>query len=188
MRKQKKQLMIILFVLILAIAALVFVWKLPSEEETEETQSYTVTDLDKDNISRFSYTNESGMYSFTRQGEEWVNEDDKTLDMDEDTIDSMIGKIASLTSQNRIEQVEDSAQYGLEEPAVSILISDGTSGYTVLIGDYNELTGTYYLCLESDKGIVYTTDSYTVSDFMEKNLDDLTVQQEEETETGTETQ
>lgn len=182
MKKQKKQLIVMFCVLVFAIAALVFVSKLPAEEETEENQNYAITDLDQDKINRFSYTNAGGMYNFTRQGEEWLNEDDKALDVDEEVIDRMVGKVASLTSQNRIEQVEDRAQYGLEIPAVSILISDGTTAYTLLIGDYNELTGTYYLCLESDQGTVYTADSYTVSEFIEKNLDDLIVQ-EQETET-----
>lgn len=182
MRKQKNQLLIMLFVLILAIVALTFVWKIPADVETDETQSFTVTDLDQNNIIRFSYTNENGTYRFIRQGEEWLDEDDKTLDVDEEAIDRMIGKVASLTSPNRIGQVEDSAQYGLDDPAVSIVISDGTADYTLLVGDYNDLTGMYYLCLESDQGTVYTAASYTVSDFIEKNLEDLIVQ-EEETET-----
>lgn len=172
-----------IFVLLLAVAALVFVWKLPADEKTEETQSYVITNLDKDKINRFSYTNESGTYRFNRQGEEWLNEDDETSDIDEAAVDRMIGKVASLDSQNRIEQVENRAQYGLDAPAVSILISDGTTSYTLLVGDYNELTGTYYLCLESDPGTVYTTDSYIVSDFIDSKLDDLIVQEETDTTT-----
>ena len=146
MTRQKRQLVIMLLVLIVAVAALVFVWRLPAEEDIQE-QRYQITALEKDQISRFSFANESGMCNFTRQDGTWISE--------------------------------------VDEPAATILISDGTTGCTLLVGDYNELTETYYLCLESDKGTVYTADPYTVSDFIDKRMEDLVVQQEE-TETAAE--
>lgn len=182
MIRQRRQLLIVTLVLILAVLALVFVWRLPKEEETANIQSYPVTDMDQDKINHFSFTNESGMCNFTRQDGAWVNEEDRSLDVDADAIERLVGKVASLTSQNRIEQVEDSAQYGLDEPAATILIADGTTGYTLLVGDRNDLTGTYYICMESDPGTVYTADSYIVSDFIEMDISDLIVTPEE---TGT---
>ncbi|MCI8967295.1 MAG: DUF4340 domain-containing protein [Lachnospiraceae bacterium] len=185
MTRQKRQLMIMLLVLIIAVAALVFVWRLPAEEEDIQEQRYQITALEEDQISRFSFANESGMCNFTRQDGTWISEEDRSLEIDGDAVARLIGKIASLSSSDCIEQVEDSAQYGLDEPAATILISDGTTGCTLLVGDYNELTETYYLCLESDKGTVYTADPYTVSDFIDKSMEDLVVQQEE-TETAAE--
>ncbi len=60
MTRQKRQLVIMLLVLIVAVAALVFVWRLPAEEDIQE-QRYQITALEKDQISRFSFANESGM-------------------------------------------------------------------------------------------------------------------------------
>ena len=74
--------------------------------------------------------------------------------------------------------MEDASIYGLTEPTMTILVSDGTTSYTVLVGDYNDVTGTQYICLENDMSTVYTTSSYTVSDF-EGGIDDLIVEEEE---------
>lgn len=182
MKKQRRQLMLMFFVLVLAVVALVLVMNLPAEEETDETQSYQVTDMDKETINKFSFTNEGGMYNFSKQDNEWMCEGNKEIDIDESVVDQMIGKVAALTSQNRVERAENIAQYGLDEPSATILISDGTAGYTILVGDYNDLMGIYYLCLESNMETVYTADAYTVSDFIEKGLDDLAVIEEETTE------
>ncbi|MDE7273087.1 MAG: DUF4340 domain-containing protein [Lachnospiraceae bacterium] len=179
MKKQKKQLMILCLVLVLAIVALVLVFELPTEEAAGETQSYSITTLDQEAVNKLSFTNDSGTCQFTRQDDVWIYDEDKTLVVDETIIERMIGKLVSLTSTNRIEDVEDVAQYGFDEPAASIRISDGTTEYMVLIGDYNNLTGDYYLCLESEQETVYTTDSYTVTDFLENSIDTLTVQEEE---------
>lgn len=182
MRRQKKQLMLMFLVLILAIIVLVLVLKVPEEETNDGTPGYQVTELDKEMINKFSYTNESGMYNLIKQDGEWICEDNRELDIDETVIDQMIGKVAALTSQNRVEQVEDIAQYGLDAPAATILISDGTTGYTILVGGYNDLVGIYYLCLESDMETVYSADSYTVSDFIEKGIDELVVIEEDTSE------
>ena len=100
----------------------------------------------------------------------------------------MVGKVASLTSENKIENVEDIAQYGLDAPSLTILVSDGTTSYTILIGDYNETTYTYYMCLESDKSTVYTTNSVTITSFKSNTLEDITAEEETETETETESE
>lgn len=183
MNKQKKQLLLLIFILILAIAAFLLVSQIPSGEEAEETQSYSVTSLDTEKVCKLSFTNDNGTFTLTKQEDSWVYEGDKTLDMDEDAVDNLVSKVAALTSENRIEQVEDSSIYGLDEPIVTILVSDGKNSYTLLVGDYNNMTCTYYLCLEDDMKTVYTTTSYNISSFMD-GIENLIVE-EEETESET---
>ena len=121
MNKQKKQLLLLIFILILAIAAFLLVSQIPSGEEAEETQSYSVTSLDTEKVCKLSFTNDNGTFTLKKQEDSWVYEGDKTLDMDEDAVDNLVSKVAALTSENRIEQVEDSSIYGLDEPIVTIL-------------------------------------------------------------------
>lgn len=180
MNKQKKQLLLLLFVLLLAVGAFLLVSRIPGEDEAEEAESYSVTNLDAENVCKLSFMNENGTFTLTKQGDSWVYEGDKALDMDEDAVDNLVNKVAALTSENCMEQVEDASIYGLDEPIVTILVSDGTTSYTLLVGDYNDMTYTYYLCLEDDKGTVYTTTSYNVSSFMD-GIDNL-IAEEEETE------
>ena len=183
MNKQKKQLLLLILVLVLALIAFVLVSKMPDEEEIEETVSFTVTDLDTEAVNKLTFTNGTGTYTLTKAEDIWSYEGDKTLDMDEDAVQSMIDKVASITSENCIEKVEDLSLYGLDEPEITILVSDGTTSYTLFIGDYNDMTYTQYLCLENDMETVYTTTSYNISAF-KNGIDDLIVV-EEDTETAT---
>lgn len=185
MEKQKKQLIGLLVVLIVAVIAFIVISKLPSEEESEDKESYVVTALDSDAVTKLVYTNESGTVSLTKSGSDWICEEDKGVDIDEDTVNNMVSMVASLTSENKLENVTDVSQYGLDNPTLKILISDGSDSYTIFVGDYNETTYTYYLCLESDMSTVYTTQSGTISDFQNNTLTELTA--EEETQTDAET-
>lgn len=187
MEKQKKQLIGLLIILIVAVAAFILVSKLPDEDTDEEKAVYAVTSLNKEDVTKLKFTNGNGTVTLTKNGESWLCEEDRTVDIDEDTVDTMAGKVASLTSENKIENVEDISRYGLDSPSLTILVSDGTDTKTILVGDYNETTYTYYLCLEGDTGTVYTAQSSTVSDFMNKTLEDLAAE-EETTETRTATE
>lgn len=186
MEKQKKQLLGLLVILIVAVIAFIVVKNLPDEEEEDTTASYEVTDLNADNVTKLVYTNENGTLTLNKNGDEWTCEEDRSVDIDEDTVNTMVGKVASLTSENKIENVEDISQYGLDNPSLTIFVSDGTTSYTLLIGDYNETTYTYYMCLGNDKSTVYTTQSVTISSFQNNTLEDITA--EAETETATETE
>ena len=181
MEKQKKQLLLLAGALILVIAAWFGVSLIPEEEEAEETMSYQVSDLEEDAVTKLTYTNEQGTLSFAKEGEEWLYEADKSVDIEESTIEKMVGKLASYSSENQITGVEDISIYGLNEPKYTILLSDGTTSYTMFVGDYNATTYTYYMCLESDTSTVYTVQSADVSVY-ENVLEDLIVEEEETTE------
>lgn len=184
MEKQKKQLLLLLGVLVLVVAAWFGVSLIPEEDETEETMSYQVSDLEKDAVTKLTYTNEQGTFSFSKEGEEWSYEADKSVDIEESTLENMIGKLASYASENQITEVEDLSIYGLDEPKYTILLSDGTTSYTMFVGDYNTTTYTYYMCLESDPATVYTVQSSDVTVYGNV-LEDLIA--EEETEESSET-
>ena len=187
MEKQKKQLIGLLVVLVVAVIAFVVISRLPGGEEAEDEESYAVTALDADAVTKLVYTNESGTVSLTKSGNDWVYEEDKGVDIDEDTVNNMVSMVASLTSENKLENVTDVSQYGLDNPILKILISDGSTSYTLFVGDYNETTYTYYLCLESDMSTVYTTQSGTISDFQNNTLAELTAEPDTQTDAETET-
>jgi hypothetical protein len=186
MEKQKKQLIALLAVLVVAVVVFFGVSKISNDEEEEETITYTVNDIESDNVTRLVFTNSEGTVSLSKSGDEWICEDDKTLDIDEDEVDTLVGKVAGLTSEYKIENVTDLSQYGLDEPSTTIMISDGTNSCTILVGNYNSITSTNYICLESDMTIVYSTDN-GVNTF-NKTVDDLIAEPETETETETESE
>ena len=188
MEKQKKQLLGLLVILIVAVIAFIVVKNLPQEEETDTTASYEVTNLNANDVTKLVYTNENGTLTLNKDGDNWICDEDRSVDIDADKVSTMVGKVATFTSENKIENVEDISQYGLDTPSLTILIQDGATSYTLLIGDYNETTYTYYMCLESDKSTVYTTDSATITSFRNNTLEDITAEEETETETETESE
>lgn len=197
MEKQKKQLIGLLAVLIAALIAFVVVSRLPDEEDAqEETVTYEVTKLEAEDVTKLVYTNETETFTLTKNDDGWVCDEYRDVTIDEDAVMTMVNKVAAMTSENKIENVEDISQYGLDEPSLTILVSDSTDTYTILVGDYNATTYTYYMCLENDKTTVYTTESATISSFNNNTIEDLTAEEEttveetteaEETTTETET-
>lgn len=97
MEKQKKQLIGLFAVLIVAVIAFVVISKLPDGEESENKEIYAVTTLDADAVTKLVYTNESGTVSLTKSGSDWICEEDKGVDIDEDTVNNMVSMVASLT-------------------------------------------------------------------------------------------
>lgn len=174
MNKQKKQLIILVAVLLAAVIAFVLVTKLVHDDgQEDETEKYKVTDMESDSITKLSYTNESGTFSFTKTDDSWQYDDDVSLDIKESTIDNMIAKVASLESENRITDVKDASIYGLDTPDITISISDGNKTETIKIGDYNLTTSTYYVSRDDDTSVIYTATSATISSFQTQNIDEL---------------
>mgnify|MGYP002424649232 CR=1 FL=1 len=117
----------------------------------------------------------------TKNAQEWIYDNDSSLDMDEDKVTELIQTVAPLNSENRIEEVENLEMYGLAEPALTILVSDGEEVCTMMIGDLNEMTGTYYLCLEGKESVIYDVNPQIVSAFG-TTLEDLVTAKEQTTE------
>lgn len=186
MEKQKKQLIALLVILIAAVI-LFLLLSHSSNEESEAAsteESYVVNDLEAANVTKLIFTNSAATISLTKVSDEWVFEDDKTIDIDESVVEDLLEEVAPLSSENRIENVEDLSIYGLDSPARTIMVSDGEQTCTILVGDFNEITSTYYICTEEELRTVYTAEYNTVYAF-EVTVDDLTA---EEIETETETE
>ncbi|MBE5876669.1 MAG: DUF4340 domain-containing protein [Lachnospiraceae bacterium] len=181
MEKQKKQLLFMIVLLVVAIAAFVGITAIPEKEE-EEAVTYQITDMTSESVTKLTYSFDGVHVKLTKSGEEWQNEEDKSMDIDEAAVEALIDKVASLTSKNQIENVEDSGQYGLTDATKTVLISDGTTTYTLMFGDYNDMTSTYYVCLEDDMSTVYTADSTTVNAF-HTAVEELVAEEEETKET-----
>ena len=110
MEKQKKQLLGLLVILIVSVIAFIVVKNLPQEEETDTTASYEVTNLNADDVTKLVYTNENGTLTLNKDGDNWICDEDRSVDIDADKVSTMVGKVASLTSENKIENVEDIAR------------------------------------------------------------------------------
>ena len=185
MKKQKVQLIVMLVLLVVAAAAFVGIKNYNANNEDKEapdTESeYTVWDLNYDDVESFSFANEHGIYHFERiaAGESedgWSYVDDTLLNTDNNKISSLLDNVIFIQAESRIEDVSDWEQYGLadydweqsgfsgSDASVSITMKDGEN-FRLLFGDYNEITGKYYLSVAGEP-YVYVLDSDIGADFL----------------------
>ncbi|MCI9400085.1 MAG: DUF4340 domain-containing protein [Lachnospiraceae bacterium] len=183
MERQKKQLAMLTVILIAAVIILIVLLKYfdKASEDVSEENHFTINNIQADKVIRFAFTNSAGTVSLTKNAQEWIYDNDSSLDMDEDKVTELIQTVAPLNSENRIEEVENLEMYGLAEPALTILVSDGEEVCTMMIGDLNEMTGTYYLCLEGKESVIYDVNPQIVSAFG-TTLEDLVTAKEQTTE------
>ncbi|MCH5249432.1 MAG: DUF4340 domain-containing protein [Lachnospiraceae bacterium] len=195
MKKQKVQLIVMLVLLVVAATAFVGIKSYNTNNEDKEapdTESeYTVWDLNYDDVESFSFANEQGIYHFERiaDGESknaedesaesedsWSYIDDTSLNPDANKISSLLDNVLFIKAQSRIEDVSDWEQYGLadcdweqsgfsgSDASVSITMKDGEN-YRLLFGDYNEITGKYYLSVAGEP-YIYVLDSDIGAEFL----------------------
>lgn len=180
MKKQKGQLLIMLLVLVVlggGYFGLCRYNKIQSEKgaETEEEVLFAV---EKDDISRFSYDYNDTVYTYEKNEEDtWFYTDQPDWNLTQYRLTNITSKLAALTVQNTITGVTDLSQYGLDEPAKTVTFETETESYTFHAGDYNDISGVYYICLAGDDSTVYTVSSSYVTVF---NLDPEEIIEEEE--------
>ncbi|TCL58599.1 uncharacterized protein DUF4340 [Kineothrix alysoides] len=172
MKRQKIQLLTILILLIAMAAAYVGVkYYNNNHEEEDEKVSYTVTHDDAASVKSLSLANDNGELSFTKEGDIWYENSDKTVSIDAGALEDMIEAAVSITSEDVIENAADMSQYGLDEPEITVTYTTENASTTLEIGDYNSSVSKYYVCVKGEN-MVYTMTSSARASFT-KSLDDL---------------
>ena len=185
MKKQKVQLLVMLVLLVVAAVAFVGIKNYNANNEDKEAPDteteYTVWDLNYDDVESFSFANENGIYHFERTSasegdDDWSYADDTALNPDANKISSLLDNVLFIKAESRIEDVSDWEQYGLadcdweqsgfsgSDASVSITTKDGEN-YRLLFGDYNEITGKYYLSVAGEP-YIYVLDSDIGAEFL----------------------
>lgn len=84
------------------------------------------------------------------------NEDAAAYEVNASEADELLDKIANLSSANKIENVTDRKEYGLDQPVMTITVtlSDGTE-HRVEVGSENSMIRARYICVD-DSDTIYT--------------------------------
>ena len=185
MQKQRRQFVItvvILLVLVLAYVGIhIYNQKQEEKKEKEEKENeITVTELDTDDVTAFSYQVSGETLSFTKDGDEWVYDQDTSLDLDEDVVNGMIEKAASLTADDSFDDYDSLTDYGLDQPSNTITLTTKESTTTLYLGNQNAMTSQYYL-MTGDGETVYAVDN-TLSTTFSKTVDSLVKEEDTQTE------
>jgi len=137
-----------------------------------EKETAAISKPDKDDIVGLKYVYAGQTIELTRldSASDWVYADDESFPLDQTYPGQMLAVIDAM-SATRSFTGEDAADYGLDDPAVSITVtaSDGTA-YKYAIGDENDVTHEYYLSAD-DSGTVCMVDSSVPDAFSHQLLD-----------------
>ncbi len=119
------------------------------EEKKEEirTSGEAIMEIAADTITNISWTNDSGTYSFTKADDSWSYDDDTAFPVDDSKVNDLLTQFESFKAAFSIENVEDYAQYGLDEPQYSISVTADGETYTLQLGDFSKMDEERYVSL-----------------------------------------
>ena len=136
------------------------------KESEEEDTSVELTSLSTDDITSVAFTAGQDNVEFDKKDDAWSEKSDADFPVDQDTVNTAVGGIASLSAAQEISDVEDLSEYDLDSPQNEIKLTTDDGDTVLQIGMENESTSQYYVKKSDDDKKVYLVDSSAVEPFM----------------------
>mgnify|MGYP003371992650 CR=1 FL=1 len=141
--------------------------------EEDEVETVAVPTLSGE-IDSIEYTSDTGKVSLVKNGDVWQWSEDAAFPLRQDYPQAMASQAQTIEATSLVRSDgQNLSDYGLDDPAQSILLSSQGDSITCLIGDLNSYTDEYYMMLEGEKEIYTvpssfpTTFSYGLYDMIE---------------------
>ncbi len=171
MSRKTKQMVILLgmLVVLLAVYAGITVYNQKQEEQAQKEaeiaeNGFVVKEMDMDSIIGFSYEHPNSeefsdtKYTFSKQGEMWYYKDDLEFPVNQTVAQTKVEDLSKVYAKRLLEESDASfADYGLDNPVLTVSVTDGKEVITYHIGNYNESTADYYMNVDGTNQ-VYTVD------------------------------
>ena len=136
------------------------------EKETEENDtSVDLVSLEADDITAVSFTEDQNEVEFDKKDDSWTEKSDANFPVNQDTVDSAVKGVASLTADQEISDVEDMSQYDLDNPQNTITLTTADGDTSLQIG-MESSNNQYYVKKEDDDKNVYLVSSSSIEPFM----------------------
>lgn len=132
-------------------------------EAEEESAGVAVLSIDTETVTALGWTYDGEEVSLVYDGGEWTYAASDVCPIDQSYPQAMVDALAALLAQETIEDPEELAGYGLEEPQCTVTLTADGADYELLIGDETALGGQRYL--STGDGAVYLTDDSLLSSF-----------------------
>ena len=136
------------------------------EKETEENDtSVDLGSLEADDKTAVSFTADQNKVEFDKKDDSWTEKSDANFPVNQDTVDSAVKGVASLTADQEISDVEDMSQYDLDNPQNTITLTTADGDTSLQIG-MESSNNQYYVKKEDDDKNVYLVSSSSIEPFM----------------------
>ena len=139
-----------------------------SQEEKEKEESDTSVDLvslEADDVTAVSFTADENNVEFDKKDDTWTEKSDAAFPVNQDTVDSAVKGVASLTADQEIPDVEDLSEYDLDAPQNTITLTTA-DGDTILEVGMESSNDQYYVKKADDDKNVYLVSSTSIEPFM----------------------
>ena len=140
-----------------------------SQEEKEKEESDTSVDLvslEADDVTAVSFTADENNVEFDKKDDTWTEKSDAAFPVNQDTVDSAVKGVASLTADQEISDVEDLSEYDLDTPQNTITLTTA-DGDTILEVGMESSNDQYYVKkADDDDKNVYLVSSTSIEPFM----------------------
>ena len=168
MKSIMSRIMAIFFVLFI-LTSMVTIGILEEQKEKERLIKSTKIFADMDEIESLVYTRGSRVRKMIKQEDDWVWEDDTSYYIDQIEMNKKIDALLALTAVDKVEEIEDTVDYGVDDPSYSISLTEinqktktvldgettGERQFYVKIDDQKEI----YIIDETIKEIIISVDS-----------------------------
>lgn len=161
MARSKKLIILLVVLLIVGAATLA---ALHGEERREEirTSEQILLEIAPDSVDTLSWTYEDNTLSFHKD-ETWQYDEDAAFPVSEEKMQSLLEQFEAFGVSFVIENVEDYAQYGLDDPLCTIRLSAGEQSYQMQLGDFSTMDEKRYISIGD--GNVYLVQNDPLEEF-----------------------
>lgn len=161
-----KRIYALLGVLVIVCAAAFAVSRHEERKEQIKSSDEIILTLEEDSITALSWEyegyKEEEILSFHKD-EKWFWEEDDAFPVSEKKIEELLDQFKEFGVSFIIEEPEELAPYGLDEPTARICITAGEEEYEILLGDYSTMDSKRYVSIGD--GNVYLVNHDPMDDF-----------------------
>ena len=136
-----------------------------AKEAEEKDTSVDLVSLEADNITAVSFTADQNEVEFDKKDDSWTEKSDANFPVNQDTVDSAVKGVASLTADQEISDVEDLSEYDLDSPQNTITLTTADGDTTLEVG-MESSNNQYYVKKADDDKNVYLVSSTSIEPFM----------------------
>jgi len=149
---------------ILAVACIGTFLVIHTEEKKEQIKNSDeiVLEVSSDSVTSLSWEYEDTGLAF-HKGDSWLYDGDEAFPVSEEKVAELLSGFEAFGVSFIIENVEDYAQYGLDEPVCTISLSTEDESYEILLGDYSAMDSRRYVSIGD--GNVYLAAEDPFEDF-----------------------
>ena len=173
--KNKKGLIVGIIILVLLLGAyfLLRYLNLDEEDTAEEDAAETVFEIDADDISNIQIVSGENTFDFSHEDDQWSYVEDDKFPLSESAILDKVSSLTSVSSMRTIEDPDNLADFGLENPEVTATVTDTDGKETELaLGATNDAVSGCYMSMNGDTSKIYLVDT-TLKINLEFDLSDI---------------